>query len=171
MAGKKRKAVPYAIEYSILKRLLTQSRLFRVSLYSLDSYQPIKINFSRLSDVSTKGSSPKTRDEIRAALEEKRVKEPLTLRINDDRNNNAVERCFALFSTYEKTGHFIKDGLYELEVLYYVFDEMRIIQKVLMLGPDIEILGNDEIKSKILKLLERQKQMLAGDVILLDSCS
>ena len=28
---------------------------------------------------------------------EKRVKEPLTLRINDDRKNNAVERCFALF--------------------------------------------------------------------------
>ena len=41
-----------------------------------------------------------------------------------------------------------------------------------MLGPDIEILGNDEINSKILKLLERQKQMLAsGDVILLDSCT
>ncbi len=75
----------------------------------------------------------------------------------------------ALFSTYEKTGHFIKDGLYELEVLYYVFDEMRIIQKALMLGPNIEILGNDEIKSKI---LERQKQMLeSGNVILLDSCS
>ena len=120
----------------------------------------------------SRSTSPKTRDEIRAAIEEKRVKEPLTLRINDDRKINAVERCFALFSTYEKTGHFIKDGLYELEVLYYVFDEMRIIQKALMLGPDIEILGNDEINSKILKLLERQKQMLAsGDVILLDSCT
>lgn len=154
MADKKQKAVPYAIEYSILEGI------FRVSLYSLDSNRPIKVNLSRLSDVSTKGASPKTRDEIRAAIEEKRVKEPLTLRINDDRKNNAVERCFALFSTYEKTGHFIKDGLYELVVLYYVFEEMEIIQKVLMLGPDIEILGNDEIKSKILDLLERQKQLL-----------
>ena len=163
MADKKQQAVPYAIEYSILEGI------FRVSLYSLDSNRPIKVNISRLYDVITKGTSPKTRDEIRAAIEEKKVKEPLTLRINDNRKNNAVERCFALFSTYEKNGHFIKDGLYELKVTYYIFDEMEIIQKALMLGPDVDVLGNGEIRYKTLKLLEHQKRLLVpDDVLLLD---
>ena len=148
-------AVPFAIEYSILEGK------FRVSLYSLKENRPVKVNFARMYNLTVGDTSPFLREEISNAIQEKRVKEPLTLNIKDESKNQIIERCFALFSTYDREGQYEeKDDSYILRVFYYTFDETEIIRKILMLGPDVEIIGNAKIKELYFMRLIKQMKLL-----------
>ena len=148
-------AIPYAIEYSILEDK------FRVSMYSLDQNRPIMVNLDKLCIVTIGKTAPKTREEILTAIEKKRAKEPLTLLIRDEKKNQIIERCFALFSNYDREGQYEKqDNSYILKVFYYTFDEPEIIRKILMLGTDVEVIGNTSILKKYKECLILQKRLL-----------
>ena len=151
---KQYKATPYAIEYSILEGK------FRVSLYSLEENRPVKANLARMYNLTVGTASPIERKEIAKAIQEKRAKEPLTLKITDKNKNQIIERCFALFSTYEREGEYEeKDDSYILTVFYYTFDEEEIIRKILMLGTGVEVIGNKNIREKIIKLFCLHKEL------------
>lgn len=148
-------AAPFAIEYSILEGK------FRVSLYSLKEKRPVKVNLARLYNLTFGNTSSIPREEMTNAIQEKRVKEPLTLKIKDESKNQIIERCFALFSTYDREGQYEeKDDSYVLRVFYYIFDETEIIRKILMLGPDVEIIGNAKIKELYFTRLIKQMKLL-----------
>lgn len=148
-------AIPYAVEYSILEGK------FRVSMYSLDQNRPIKVNLEKLYVVTIGNKSLKTREELFAEIDKKRVKEPLTLKISDEKKNQIIERCFALFSTYDREGQYEKqDNSYILKVFYYTFDETEIIRKILMLGTDVNVIGNTNIINKYKECLILQKHLI-----------
>lgn len=150
---KQYKAAPYAIEYSILEGK------FRVSLYSLEEHRPVKTNLARMFNITIGADSPIERKEIANAIQEKRAKEPLTLKIKDINKTQIIERCFSLFSTYEREGQYEeKDDSYILSVFYYTFDEIEILRKILMLGTDVEVIGNENIKERLLKQLLEQNR-------------
>lgn len=159
---KQYKAAPYAIEYSILEGK------FRVSLYSLEEHRPVKTNLARMFNITIGADSPIERKEIANAIQEKRAKEPLTLKIKDINKTQIIERCFSLFSTYEREGQYEeKDDSYILSVFYYTFDEIEILRKILMLGTDVEVIGNTIIKEKLIKLLFEQKEILISEEVFL----
>ena len=147
-------AAPFAIEYSILEGK------FRASLYSLKEKRPVKVNLARMYNLTVGETSPILREEMSNAIQEKRVKEPLTLKIKDESKNQIIERCFALFSAYNREGQYEeKDDSYILRVFYYTFDETEIIRKILMLGADVEVIGNKNIREKLIKLFAQQKDL------------
>lgn len=146
------KAVPFRIEYSNLENR------FRVSLFSLDHNRPMKANISRLYDVAICEECKECKDVdgkyMLDAIAGRKAAEPLVIEVRDEKN--AIERCFALFSSYERRAYAREDGLYILEIDYYEFDKEEIITKVLTLGHAVRIINNSPIKDAIKRRLTSQ---------------
>lgn len=63
-----------------------------------------------------------------------------SLRLRVHERNNAVERCFLLFASYDKEAY-REEHSYVLTVRYYAFDAREVFEKVLSLGAAVEILS------------------------------
>lgn len=70
--------------------------------------------------------------------------------------NTAVERCFRLFATYDKTGT-VSETLdtYHLTVHYYAFDKQEVIDKILSLGNTVTVLEPKELRQEIITILQK----------------
>ena len=64
---------------------------------------------------------------------------------------NAVERCFALFSSFDKSARFQDDGSYFLTVRYCLLDEEEIIEKIFSLGSAVTVVAPKNIRERIIK--------------------
>lgn len=139
-------AVPFRIEYSNLEGR------FRVSLFSFDQNRPIKANMSRLYDVSVcKECKDIDREYMLAAIDNRKVAEPIIMEVKNEKN--VIERCFSLFSCYERRAYIREDGLYILEIIYYEFEMEEIITKILSLGLAVRVIYNDVIMERICRRL------------------
>lgn len=47
---------------------------------------------------------------------------------------NARERCYSLFSAFDKTSYTPEDGIYHLKIFFYDFDKEDVIERILSLG-------------------------------------
>lgn len=96
-----------------------------------------------------------TKKNIPADVEEKFQKfystntAEISLSVRNTRN--AVERCFALFGTYEKKARFQDDGTYLLTVEYFKPDEEEILEKIFSLGAAVTVLSPKNIRERIIK--------------------
>ena len=75
----------------------------------------------------------------------------ITLRLKDTRN--AVERCFALFGSYDKNARIQEDGSYFLAIKYYKFDEEEVLNRILSLGAAVTVISPENIRNQIIKKL------------------
>lgn len=72
----------------------------------------------------------------------------VTIKIQNTRN--AVERCFALFSSFDKKARLQDDGAYFLTVNYCVLDEKEVIEKIFSLGSTVTVIAPDGLRKKII---------------------
>lgn len=144
------KGVPFRIEYSILEEK------FRVSIFSLDGQRPIKTNISRMYDIFICTEQADIDwEQMLAAIDKRKVAEPLIMEVKNEKN--VIERCFALFSCYERQRAYIReDGLYILEVGYYEFEKKEIVNKILTLGAAVRVINSSNIKNEIKMRLSSQ---------------
>lgn len=80
------------------------------------------------------------------------------VRLEVQEKNNAVERCFAMFSSYDKDSWRSDDGKYILEVNYYDFDYPEIRRNILSLGSAVTVLQPESIATDILDELKNMLQ-------------
>lgn len=73
----------------------------------------------------------------------------VSLRIRNTRN--AVERCFALFSSFDKKSRLQDDGTYFLTIRYCVLDEEEIFEKILSLGATATVISPQDFRNRIIK--------------------
>lgn len=71
----------------------------------------------------------------------------ISLQVKNTRN--AVERCFALFGSFDKKTRFQEDGTYFLSVSYCKLDEEEVLEKILSLGAAITVLSPKNIRKQI----------------------
>lgn len=64
---------------------------------------------------------------------------------------NAVERCFALFSSFDKKSCLQDDGSYFLTITYCTLDEEEIFDKAFSLGAAATVLAPETFRERIIK--------------------
>lgn len=64
---------------------------------------------------------------------------------------NAVERCFALLSSFDKKARLQDDGTYFLTVSYSAADEEEVMEKILSLGSTAKVLSPKSFRERIIK--------------------
>lgn len=142
-------AFPFRIEHSI------RNDKFRLSAFALKDRRIVKIN---ISGMQTAEVIEEVNDELREkAYEEirsKRCEEPLVLEVENRRNS--VERCFSVFSFYEKEAYFNRgEKKHELKIYYYEFDEAEIIKDILSLGSSVVVVKPESVREKVIEKLKK----------------
>ena len=135
---------PCRLEYDLAKNG------YALLLWEKD--QPVKIPLPDLTSVTLLASEKPadTEQRFQAFLKKHTAKAQLEVQ----EKNNAVERCFAMFSSYDKDSWRSDDGRYILEVTYYDFDYPEIRNNILSLGSAVKVLQPDAIANDVLQELK-----------------
>ncbi len=134
-------AWPVRIEYSFI------NDAFRVCAYVPNEDRFIKINLGTMQGV-------KLGDTFDADIEAKYLKfmEENTKKIilEVDPVQHVIERCFRLFSFYDRSASYDSEKeKYRLELKYYRFDEAEVIRDIMSLGSNVVVIEPRGIQMKI----------------------
>ena len=82
----------------------------------------------------------------------KNIDKPIVLKIED--NKNTLDRCFNLFSAYDKRYYYDDNNLI-LNIYYHDFDEAEIVRDILSLGKSVIVLEPKKIRDKVVNRILR----------------
>lgn len=140
---RQRSIFPVKVEYSFI------NDVFRVCAYDQDEDRFIKLNLVSLSNVQLgEERIEKLQDEYREYIELHTKKIVLDL----EPSNNVIERCFRIFSYYERLARYDKDNdHYTLEISYLKADEAEVIRDILSLGGCVIVTEPRRIQKEVYK--------------------
>ncbi len=142
---------PARIEYSVkndMFRLLAleQTKSGKMKLHTL--------NLNRIQSIQPTNQTMDSAIDLDAIIRASYYKEPLKLRIIDERN--ALERTMLHFANYEKNTTKIDEDTYECLIYYNQSMETELLIEVMSFGPMLTVLGNEHFLDSLKKRLERQ---------------
>ena len=86
-------------------------------------------------------------------------RQSVALRI--ERQNNAVERSFMMFASYDKEASYDEEtDTYTIQLYYYDFDRCGILQQILSLGAAATVLAPADMRESIIEHLQAAWQNL-----------
>lgn len=134
-------AWPVRIEYSLI------NDVFRVCVYLPDEDRFIKINLETMHKVEI--GKP-----FKVDLEEKYLKfmedNTKSIVLEVDPVQHVIERCFRLFSFYDRKAAYDSEReKYRLELKYYRFDESEVLRDIMSLGSSVMVIEPRGIQMKI----------------------
>lgn len=142
-------AYPYKIEYSI------KNNKYRLIIF-FDN-RAIKINIDSITNIKIleeRDVLEKEKIQIQDFIKNrKNIGEALVLKIED--NNNTLDRCFNLFSAYDKKYYYDTDNNLILNIYYHNFDEAEIVRDILSLGKSVIVLEPKKIRDKVVERILR----------------
>ena len=115
----------------------------------------VKINIHRLEtlEITKEPVPPDTEEKFIAFLSAR--KSEVVFRLVDQEDTGAFDRCYSLFSAYDKEACAEKENVYTIKVYYQDFDRREIIARLLSLGSAAIVQSPDDIREEI---IERLKQ-------------
>ena len=135
---------PLKIEYS------TINDKYRLYCFKKDDDKKeyIKMNISGLSNLEI--LEDKTRDKDEEFLEfNKNNTKTVTLYVDPEKH--VLERCFRLFSFYNRRAIYDDEkNVYILDIDYYIYDEKEVIKNILSLGSRVIVNSPDDIRNTII---------------------
>lgn len=142
-------AIPYKIEYSIL------NAKFRLFMYTLESKKPVKINISQLNAVWINDTAESLSQE---AIEEQilscKAKSPLILEVEN--TEYILERCFSLFSPYNRETYFDSEkNVFVMKLDYYTLDEAELVKDILSFGSHIIVNEPTHVRDLIITRIRK----------------
>lgn len=115
----------------------------------------VKINIRRLETLEiAKEPIPGDTDDKFLKFLSRRQKS-VVFRLVDNQNTNAFDRCYSLFSAYDKEAFAESEDVYNIKVYYQDFDRREIIARILSLGSAAIVLEPEDIRDE---MVERLKQ-------------
>ncbi len=125
---------------------------YRVIFWNREESRAICVVVNRLLSVSIAEESvrPDIETLFRQFLDQH--KQSFTLRLR--KKNNAVDRCFSLFSSYDKEAYVENDGTYIITVYHYSFDEEALLKKILSLGSAATVLEPPALREEVITRLK-----------------
>lgn len=81
----------------------------------------------------------------------------VTIKVQNTRN--AVERCFALFSSFDKKSRLQDDGTYFLTIRYCKLDAEEIFEKIFSLGATATVIEPKEFREQVIKKFKEIKAL------------
>ena len=149
------KASPYCLEYDITKNNYT------LILWDNKNSRVIRANASKLHNLKIM-TDEVILDGISEKVEMFYKQHRTSFKLKLKNNTNAVERCFLLFSTYDKDAFAYNDDekvstldTYELTIWYYDFDRQEIIEKILSLGSSVTVIEPMDLREEIIRILKK----------------
>ena len=141
-------AYPYKIEYSI------KNNRYRLVVFC--DNRAIKINIDVIMELEILKEKTVTAEE-KAQIEnfinaKKNISDPLVLKIED--NKNTLDRCFNLFSAYDKKYYYEGENLI-LNIYYHDFDKAEIIRDILSLVKSAVVLSTKSVREEVIKRILR----------------
>ena len=139
---------PCRLEYDA-----AMNRFFLVVWDEADS-RAVKINIHRLETLEI------TKEAIPAEVEEKfiaflaRRQSEVTFRLTDTENTGAFDRCYSLFSAYDKEACVEAENVYTVKVYFQDFDRREIIARLLSLGPAAVVEKPEDMREEIIARLK-----------------
>lgn len=134
---------PCRLEYDA-----TENR-YRLIVWLEDEKRSVKINVSRIKSVKcTEEPIPdNTEKQFQKFLDSHR--KSFTMRLYNE--NNAIDRAFTLFASYDKTADYDDmSDTYEMTLYYYDFDEHEILQAVFSLGSAAVVIEPQDLRNRVI---------------------
>lgn len=120
-----------------------------------DSRMKLEIlNVSRIQSVRPMENVLSSPVDLNAIIQHSYYKEPLRLRIVNQRN--ALERAMLHFANYEKNTTKVDEDTYECLIYYNQSMETELLIEVMSFGPMLTVLGNERILNSLKARLQRQ---------------
>lgn len=132
---------------------------FYLIIWQANEVRAIKMRVASLESVQCLDTSipAGTEEAFQCFLTSRR--QSVTLRI--ERQNNAVERCFMMFASYDKEASYDEDtDTYTMQLYYYDFDRHEILQQILSLGAAATVLAPADMREAIIERLQAAWQNL-----------
>ncbi len=140
---------PLKIEYSLIN---DKYRLYCFKKEP-DENKYIKMNISRIQNLEILEDKTREKDENFIKLNEKNTK---TVKLYVDPEKHVLERCFRLFSYYNREAVYDRENnRYILIIDYDVFDESDVIKNILSLGSRVVVESPHEIREVILSRVKK----------------
>ena len=134
---------PVKIEYSFI------NDLFRISGYDEENDRFIKMNLSTLRNVSLLDDKMEDLEKEYQDFIEINTK---TVEIDVDPIGHVIERCFRIFSYYDRQARFDRDeNKYKLKISYLKPDENEVIRDILSLGSYVVVVEPRRIQKEVYK--------------------
>ncbi len=134
---------PVRIEYSFL------NDAFRVCGYDKKQNRFIKLNLSSMGSI-TMGNNEQ--EDFEEEYKEFLKENSRTIVLDVEPTEHVIERCFRIFSFYDRKAIFSKeDNKYRLEISYLKFDENEVIRDVLSLGSSVVVVEPKRIQKQVYK--------------------
>ena len=128
-------------------------------IWQPDEARAIKMRVARLASVQCLDAPipASTEEAFHQFLADRR--QSVTLRI--ERQNNAVERSFMMFASYDKEASYDEEAdTYTIQLYYYDFDRREILQQILSLGAAATVLAPADMREAIIERLKAAWQNL-----------
>lgn len=140
---------PCRLEYDA-----AMNRFFLI-VWDEEEHRAVKINIHRLEtlEIANEPIPPDTEEKFIGFLSAR--KSEVTFRLTDKKNTHAFDRCYSLFSAYDKEACAEEENVYTIKVYFQDFDRREIIARLLSLGPAAIVLEPEDIRAEI---IERLKQ-------------
>ncbi len=140
---------PCRLEYDA-----AMNRFFLI-VWNESEHRAVKINIHRLEtlEITKEPVPPDTEEKFMGFLSAR--KSEVVFRLVDIENTGAFDRCYSLFSAYDKEACAEKENVYTIKVYYQDFDRREIIARLLSLGSAAIVQSPDDIREEI---IERLKQ-------------
>lgn len=115
----------------------------------------VKINIHRLEtlEITKEPVPPDTEEKFMGFLSARKCE--VVFRLVDKDDTGAFDRCYSLFSAYDKEACAEKENVYTIKVYYQDFDRREIVARLLSLGSAAIVQSPDDIREEI---IERLKQ-------------
>ncbi len=115
----------------------------------------VKINIHRLETLEIANKKIPSDTEVKFMDFLSTRKSEITFRLVDKKNTHAFDRCYSLFSAYDKEACAEEENIYTIKVYFQDFDRREIIARLLSLGSVAIVLEPEDIRTEI---IERLKQ-------------
>lgn len=142
---------PLKIEYSII------NDVFRICAYDDRESRFIKMNLATMSNVRIQDTIKEhLREEYQDYIETNTKK----LILDVDPVDHVIERCFRIFSFYERKAIMDKElQKYKLEINYLKFDENEIIRDILSLGSSVMVIEPKRLQKEVYRRIVKAKSI------------
>ena len=149
-------AAPCRLEYDC-----AQHRI-RLILWLQAENRAVKLNVNRLQQINL--SNLTYGKEIELSFKQFLNKNKTSVTIQLLPKYNAVDRCFSIFSSYDKQAIYDEDNdSYTLIITYYHFDEEEIINYILSLGAAVVVTEPLHLRHKIIQRLQQQLELCCSE--------
>lgn len=150
---KNSKVFPVKIEYSVL------NDRYRICGYEPSGKRFIKMNLYTMCNIRKGEEVFEGLTEIYGEFLSQNTKKLL---LDVEPVSHVVERCFRIFSHYDRNAIYDKvENKYQLEISYLEFDENEIIRDVLSLGSNVIVAEPKSIQKEVYRRIKKAFQILA----------